>query len=403
MAPVPVYLGTRAVSAFGFALFATLSSVRRFADLGFDPLQLVLVGTVLEATVFLLEVPTGVVADVYSRKISVVIGFVVIGLGFMAEALVQSFAAVLMAQVVWGAGSTFVSGAFTAWMVDEVGDRPTGPIFLRGTQAGLLGTAAGIVTAALLGNVALHLPLLAGGLVFVALGAALLPLMPEQGFTRRPPEERESFAALFATLSEGVRTVRGNPVLVAILVLAALAGAASEGVDRLWELHMVRAVGLPEAGGLALASWIAVARGAQLVLGFGAAEWLRRRVDVDDPRRALRMLLALTAAQIVGIAAFGLASGFALGLCAFLAYATSRQLAGPVLSTWTNQLLDSRTRATVLSIRQQSDAFGQVAGGPALGGLGRALGSAATMLAVSALLVPMLGIYARIARRPNSG
>ena len=38
------------------------------------PLQLVLVGTTLELACFLFEIPTGIVADLYSRRLSVVIG-----------------------------------------------------------------------------------------------------------------------------------------------------------------------------------------------------------------------------------------------------------------------------------------------------------------------------------------
>ncbi len=50
-----------------------------------DPFQLLLAGTALEGTVFLFEVPTGVVADSYSRKVSLVLGFVLIGAGFIIE------------------------------------------------------------------------------------------------------------------------------------------------------------------------------------------------------------------------------------------------------------------------------------------------------------------------------
>ena len=42
-------------------------------QVGMSPLQLVLVGTVMEISVFVFEVPTGVVADLYGRKLSLVI------------------------------------------------------------------------------------------------------------------------------------------------------------------------------------------------------------------------------------------------------------------------------------------------------------------------------------------
>jgi len=78
---------------------------------GLSPLQLVLVGTVLEATCFLFEVPTGIVADLYSRRLSIIIGFLLIGAGFILEGSVPTFAAVLATQVLWGIGYTFTSGA----------------------------------------------------------------------------------------------------------------------------------------------------------------------------------------------------------------------------------------------------------------------------------------------------
>ncbi|MGB3904766.1 MAG: hypothetical protein WBB22_07565 [Anaerolineae bacterium] len=50
-----------------------------------NPLQFVLVGTTLDATIFLFEVPTGVLADVDSRRLSVITGYTLIGAGFIIE------------------------------------------------------------------------------------------------------------------------------------------------------------------------------------------------------------------------------------------------------------------------------------------------------------------------------
>ena len=69
---------------------------RADGGLGLDPLQLVLVGTTLEATAFVCEIPTGVVADVYGRRLSVIIGLLLIAFGFLLEGLVPQFAAVLL-------------------------------------------------------------------------------------------------------------------------------------------------------------------------------------------------------------------------------------------------------------------------------------------------------------------
>ena len=68
----------RTFLGFAGALFSTMvftvSGIYAVQEVGLNPLQLVLVGTALEASAFLFEVPTGVVADVYSRRLSVMSG-----------------------------------------------------------------------------------------------------------------------------------------------------------------------------------------------------------------------------------------------------------------------------------------------------------------------------------------
>ncbi|MBS03165.1 MAG: hypothetical protein CMQ24_10725 [Gammaproteobacteria bacterium] len=63
-----------------------------------------MVGTMLEISAFVFEIPTGVVADLYSRKLSVVIGFILTGLGFAAGGLTPTFEALLAWSFLWGLG-----------------------------------------------------------------------------------------------------------------------------------------------------------------------------------------------------------------------------------------------------------------------------------------------------------
>src|SRR2546425_311347 len=76
-----VYLILSSASAFFFTTIFTINLVYQLQVAHLDPLQLVLVGTVLEITVFLTQVPTGVLADVYSRRLAVIVGLALIGVG----------------------------------------------------------------------------------------------------------------------------------------------------------------------------------------------------------------------------------------------------------------------------------------------------------------------------------
>ena len=116
------------------SLIFTVNMIYQATVVGLNPLQLVLVGTTLEATAFLFEVPTGIVADVYSRRLSIIIGYVMIGIGFLVEGFFPFFATVLLAQVIWGIGYSFTSGATEAWISDEIGEAKAGGAFLRASQ-----------------------------------------------------------------------------------------------------------------------------------------------------------------------------------------------------------------------------------------------------------------------------
>ena len=169
--------------ALCLSMIFTASVVYQISQVGLNPLQLVLVGTTLELSVLLFEVPTGVVADVYSRRLSILIGVALIGIGFIVEGSFPVFGAVLAAQVLWGVGHTFTSGATQAWIVDEVGEAKAGQLFLRGSQVENVCDLIGIGVGALVGSLAVNLPIVGGGLAMVMLAALLSLTMPEQHFT----------------------------------------------------------------------------------------------------------------------------------------------------------------------------------------------------------------------------
>jgi DHA3 family tetracycline resistance protein-like MFS transporter len=118
------------------SLIFTANMIYHVTVVGLDPFRLVLVGTILETTMFIFEVPAGVLADVKSRRLSVIIGYTLMGSGFSVEGSFPFLWAVALAQVLWGFGYAFTSGAAQAWVVDEVGGKRAGHAFLRGSQAG---------------------------------------------------------------------------------------------------------------------------------------------------------------------------------------------------------------------------------------------------------------------------
>lgn len=396
--PVSVYLILHAAQSFLFTLAFVTHAAYRVESVGLNPLQLVLLGTALELAVLAFEIPTGVVADLYGRRASVIIGVTIVGAGLIVEGLFPVWSAVLAAQIVWGIGYTFISGAEPAWIADEVGEQRAPELFLRANQAGSLARLAGIPAGAAAATLQLNLPFVLGGLGFLGLAAWLLVRMPETRPALRAGRGRTAWADYAATLHAGVAQLRVRPALIWLLVIGALAGMSSEAFDRLADARLITEIGLPPLGNLDPVAWFAVIAAGSTLLGIGALEVVRRHVNLTSAPAIARLLLLNETGIIAGLAAFALAGEFWPAVLAAWTVRITRGVHAPVYLAWLNHRLDSRVRATVLSLAGQADALGQVAGGPLLGIIATLHSIEAAILAGGAVLLVNLALYAALER-----
>ena len=251
----PLSIGMSAVDGLAAATVITTSLVYQVETVGLNALQLVLVGTVLEATIFAFEIPTGVVADVYSRRLSVVIGLALTGAGFLLAGSIPLFGALLAASVVGGLGATFLSGARTAWLADEIGAERLPQALMRGSQTSLLGGLAGAALSVALASVDRSWPLIAGGAMFLGLALFSAFAMTEHGFRPLPAPERRTFRTMGRTLGQALGVVRRRRVLVLIVMAPFLFGASSEVPDRLTTPFLLETITLPRLGPLDPVAW----------------------------------------------------------------------------------------------------------------------------------------------------
>jgi DHA3 family tetracycline resistance protein-like MFS transporter len=390
------------VATFASSLTFTVAAVYFVTELHLSPLQLVLTGTAMELAIFVFEVPTGIVADVYSRRLSIVVGTAIMGVAFVLVAAAGSAPAVLAAYAVWGFGYTFTSGAMDAWLADEVGDERLSHVYLRGAQISRVAGLAGIGASVGLALVDLRLPILLGGLLTLAEAVLYAVVMPETGFRPLPREQRGSFAHMAHTGREGVRLVRARPTLLAVLGIAAFAGMWSEGFDRLWQAHFLE-LGLPGIGGLDPVVWFGVFGAGTTLLALAVAAPLGRRLRDADRETMVRTVLRLDSILLVSAVVFGLAGVFWLAVLAYFATRLVRNLAEPIFTAWLNRSVeDSSVRATVLSITNQADAVGQWTGGPAIGVVGNVFSIRAALVTGGLCMAPALALLRTTLRRQRA-
>ena len=387
------YLLFSAITAMCFSLVATVMIVYHIEIVHLNPLQLILVGTTLELACFIFEIPTGIVADVYSRKLSIVIGGVLTGVGFILEGSISSFIFVLVAQIVWGLGSTFISGSLEAWIAEEEKNKDLDEIYIKGAQAGQIGAFIGIVLSTVIANLSVRLPIIVSGVLFIILALFLWLYMPENNFKPSAPGDLNTFKKMVYTFKSGLKFVKSKSIIMILLAVTLFYGLSSEGYDRLSNAHFLQDTTLPKLGNLSSVTWFGIFGILGMILSFIVMHFMAKNLKNEDNRKNGKLLLCINILYISSMLIFALTRNFSLMLIAYLATNTFRIINKPIFSAWLNGHIDDNSRATVLSINGQMNSLGQILGGPIIGIIATNISVSIGIVCTSLLVAPVLVLY----------
>ena len=102
-----------------FILIVPLYAVM-FVDAGLTPVQISVALIAWSATAFTLQIPSGVIADRWSRRHILALAQLARAAGFVVWLLYPHFWGFLAGLVLWGIKSAFTSGTFEALLYDEL-------------------------------------------------------------------------------------------------------------------------------------------------------------------------------------------------------------------------------------------------------------------------------------------
>jgi len=363
-----------------------VTSLYLVVDAELSAAQLLVYGAVLALTTVVAEIPTGVIADTVSRKWSLVLAHLAMGVGMTMTGFVTAFPLILVTQVFWALGWTFLSGADIAWVTDEL-NQPAriSRVLLARARWSQLGAAIGLVSFGLLAWLAsLAAAIVVAGLATLVLGVVVAAVFPERNFTRATGGHlRESVSIL----RRGISLARRDHEILTVFAAWLLVNAASE-VSFLVPKQLV-ALGLPEDP--APIVWLTALGLVTLAAGAIALRFVEARIDgVGVTRRIYIAACGIGAAGLLVVAHAPEDLTAMSGV--ILAQGVAWPVARSVSQIWVNQRATSDVRATVQSMLAQMESFGEIAAGVGLAILAQSAGlsvvfSAAAALAALAALV----------------
>ena len=367
--------------------------------------------------VLLLELPTGGLSDALGRRpvlmMASVFGAASVGLYVVADSLPL----LVLVFALQGIYRALDSGPLEAWYVDAAqaadpdadietglarGSLVLGVAMAAGSLAGGGLVALGPLTLGPLGEVdPLTLPLFASLILEVIhlVGVAGLMTEPRRDAPQRLSRRTALHDAVRSTpqvVSQAVRLIRGNRILLAVISVELLWGFGGTAFETFTPARLAEVVGDTDSAASLLGpthavAWLLFAAGAS------AAPALTRWLGGAYAAAALRIVQGLT---VVGIA---IAAGPIGVIAAFLLTLTAHGAANPVHAALLHRTVVGPThRATVVSANSMTAQTGAMAGGIALGALADATTLTTAILAGALILAAAAPLYLPARHLPAS-
>lgn len=353
-----------------------------------DLFQVNLVNTVFMISSVIFEVPTGVLADYIGRKVSVVLSFAILPIGFGIYYFSTTMIWFMVAEVCTALAVACLSGALDAWVVDRLHQQgysgKIDAVFSHAGMASGLALMIGGFIGAQLANVQLRWPFGIGVIVaLVGLGIAYWG-MPEVRVTKQPITFRWGFVQ--RSLHYSLR----HPVVLWLFGATLLANLAFQPLNMYWAPRIAQLT-QQQIWFLGYV-WTGVA--ACLLTGSYLAKNLTKRI------LSYQWLFVCTAIILaLPIIIIAQTTVVATLLGGFLVYEIGRGLLGPLHKSYLNKHIQSHERATVLSFDSLVSKLGAAGGLVFFGWLAKLFSIELTWVLAGIVLLGLIPLYSLAVRR----
>jgi MFS family permease len=308
---------------------------------GLSLFQVNTIYSIIVMTVFLFEVPTGVLADRLGRKRSIVVALFLQFLGEFFYIFASSYVAFVLIAILGGVAYSFLSGANEALIYDSLPEENRENAMKQ--AMGRVGAAYQLAycVAPLLGGLIISRLVLSKYLLGIALtaGSVLVAFLISLTLKEPPSPYHHQVTSALQILKNGVSQVRGNRKIQWIAAVAILTGAFSATLINLYQPYFVQ-FGLRTSLPLGIA----------LSLGGLLAFFVLSYISAIERRLGRFALLFLSCFPGMLYLLLAIAPNIQSLFPAFILTYALADAKNPLISAYQNEQIESSSRATTISL-----------------------------------------------------
>ena len=339
---------------------------------------------------FIFEIPTGAIADLYGRKLSVLIGYSIEAIGFLSLFFIDGFYPIMFALILVGFGSTFSSGAKEAWVIDLVKKKKglDKEYFVKSQSfdnSALL--ISGFIGAFVVGMYGLKSIWLVAFFSFLI--SIFVLIFADEKYSKKKRSVRDSYKEIKDQTKISVKYSSKHPVLFWIFVAGFILIFSTAFSDGLTWTPFLQELGFPDYAFGYL--WSAIA-GLSIF-----SPWVSKKFLKSDTEKSQRNFIAggiLITSLITFLVLFANNLIFALGitLSSVFVYASLH----PVERCYFHRFIPTKLRATIGSVEAMIATLAIIISYPIIGLMVDLIGPRYTIAIGSVLALPSAIIYYQI-------
>lgn len=300
-------------------------------------LQVPIIEAIIQGSQLLLELPTGALADLWGKRTTIIVGYLISTLGGVIYAYSRSYEAFILYALVTGLGAALISGAREAWLYDSLKaagrEDEYGKVSSKGSLIFQIGIAFATITGGVLGSFNLIYPIIASAIVS---GLTTILFV----FAQEPAIDTEVFTLrnYLRQTKMGISEIRKSNHVLAISLFYISVGGISWAAMMVFNAALMTQIGFTA---LEFGITLATIRIINSLVLFGALHFNR---VFNQHRPFLFISLIMLISYLPGLYLTKFLTIFAIMGSVFSS--TFRNI---VLSRLVNQEFSSKNRATAIS------------------------------------------------------
>ena len=359
-------------------------------EIGFSLMQIGFLMSSLSLAVVLFEIPTGAIADIFGRKLSVILGTFASGLTIFSIIFFHDFYAILLLFFMWGATGTLISGADEAWVIDLLRHKKKKHLIKefyikRASFINASVLISGIIGAFLVKKFGL-------GIIWPTTGISLILssfvlLFGSEHFVKKKQHIKEQTKNLFSHSKKSIVYSIKHHAISLLLTISLITIIISEFAGSMIWLPFLQNLGFREYLFGYLFSFVAFLA---IFIPY-SIKYLTKKIGSYKKYLALILFLMSMLLFLVGFI-----NNLFFGLAIFVLFMALYDFYGPVRQEYFQKFVPGKMRATIGSFNSLNKSLIVIIAAPLAGFLADKIGPQNTLFLSSFILIPAIILYFRI-------